>query len=196
MAQAICEWARPPGPHSVLAMTFFAADDVGEARNRGGGSFFGPKPSLDDLPLFRNSGIMRKKVLSIAALEGWPTLPAPNAKGGDACYGGRSITPTLPSPSGLQSDERRLLRRPGPLRVSRNQQQSCRWASVGKTAPQATAYHAAATTDAAPRRSWPRASIRNAIRVLGTTNEKFRALKAENLVDDRFVRKLVKERAL
>jgi hypothetical protein len=28
--------------------------------------------------------------------------------------------------------------------------------------------------------------IRNAIRVLGTTNEKFRALKAEDLVDYRF----------
>jgi hypothetical protein len=37
--------------------------------------------------------------------------------------------------------------------------------------------------------------IRNAIRVLGATNEKFRALKAEDLVDDRFVRKLEKEGA-
>jgi NitT/TauT family transport system substrate-binding protein len=32
--------------------------------------------------------------------------------------------------------------------------------------------------------------IRNAIQVIGTTNEKIRALKAENLVDDRFVKKL------
>jgi ABC-type nitrate/sulfonate/bicarbonate transport system substrate-binding protein len=37
--------------------------------------------------------------------------------------------------------------------------------------------------------------IRNAIRVLGMTNEKFRALKAEDLVDDRIVRKLEKEGA-
>jgi ABC-type nitrate/sulfonate/bicarbonate transport system substrate-binding protein len=32
--------------------------------------------------------------------------------------------------------------------------------------------------------------IRNAIQVIGTTNEKIRSLKAENLVDDRFVKKL------
>jgi hypothetical protein len=37
--------------------------------------------------------------------------------------------------------------------------------------------------------------IRNAIRVLGATNEKFRALRAEDLVDDRIVRKLEKEGA-
>jgi NitT/TauT family transport system substrate-binding protein len=37
--------------------------------------------------------------------------------------------------------------------------------------------------------------IRNAIRVLSTTNEKFRGLKAEDLVDDRIVRKLEKEGA-
>jgi NitT/TauT family transport system substrate-binding protein len=37
--------------------------------------------------------------------------------------------------------------------------------------------------------------IRNAIRVLGTTNEKFRGLKAEDLVDDRIVRKLEREGA-
>jgi len=37
--------------------------------------------------------------------------------------------------------------------------------------------------------------IRNAIRVLGTTNEKFRGMKAEDLVDDRIVRKLEKEGA-
>ena len=35
--------------------------------------------------------------------------------------------------------------------------------------------------------------IRNAIRVMGTTTEKIRALKAENLVDDRFVKKLEHE---
>lgn len=35
--------------------------------------------------------------------------------------------------------------------------------------------------------------IRNAIQVLGMTNEKIRALKAENLVDDRFVKKLQQE---
>ena len=38
--------------------------------------------------------------------------------------------------------------------------------------------------------------IRNSLRVLATTNEKFRALKAEDLVDDRIVRKLEKEGAL
>jgi len=37
--------------------------------------------------------------------------------------------------------------------------------------------------------------IRNAIRVLSATNEKFRGLKAEDLVDDRVVRKLEKEGA-
>ena len=37
--------------------------------------------------------------------------------------------------------------------------------------------------------------IRNNIRVLGMTNEKFRGLKAEDLVDDRIVRKLEKEGA-
>ncbi len=37
--------------------------------------------------------------------------------------------------------------------------------------------------------------IRNSLRVLATTNEKFRALKAEDLVDDRIVRKLEKEGA-
>jgi ABC-type nitrate/sulfonate/bicarbonate transport system substrate-binding protein len=37
--------------------------------------------------------------------------------------------------------------------------------------------------------------IRNSIRVLSATNEKFRALKAEDLVDDRIVRKLEKEGA-
>ncbi len=35
--------------------------------------------------------------------------------------------------------------------------------------------------------------IRNAIQLLGTTNEKIRSLKAENLVDDRFVKKLEQE---
>jgi ABC-type nitrate/sulfonate/bicarbonate transport system substrate-binding protein len=35
--------------------------------------------------------------------------------------------------------------------------------------------------------------IRNAIQVMGTTNDKIRALKAENLVDDRFVKKLEQE---
>lgn len=35
--------------------------------------------------------------------------------------------------------------------------------------------------------------IRNNIRVLGMTNEKFRGLTAEALVDDRIVRKLEKE---
>jgi len=37
--------------------------------------------------------------------------------------------------------------------------------------------------------------IRNSLRVLATTNEKFRGLKAEDLVDDRIVRKLEKEGA-
>ena len=37
--------------------------------------------------------------------------------------------------------------------------------------------------------------IRNSIRVLALTNEKFRGLKAEDLVDDRMVRKLEREGA-
>ena len=46
------------------------------------------------------------------------------------------------------------------------------------------------------RRIYPTVDgIRNAIRVLSTTNEKFRALRAEDLVDDRIVRKLEKEGA-
>jgi len=41
---------------------------------------------------------------------------------------------------------------------------------------------------------YPRADgVRNVIRLLGQTNEKIRKLKAEDLVDDRFVRKLEKE---
>jgi len=44
------------------------------------------------------------------------------------------------------------------------------------------------------RRIYPRVDgVRNVIRLLGTTNEKIRRLKAEELVDDRFVRKLEKE---
>lgn len=44
------------------------------------------------------------------------------------------------------------------------------------------------------RRIYPRADgVHNVIRLLGLTNEKIRKLKAENLVDDRFVRKLEKE---
>lgn len=44
------------------------------------------------------------------------------------------------------------------------------------------------------RRIYPRVDgIRNVIRLLGVTNEKIRRLKAEDLVDDRFVRKLDKE---
>ena len=35
--------------------------------------------------------------------------------------------------------------------------------------------------------------VRNVIRLLGATNEKIHKLKAEDLVDDRFVRKLEKE---
>ena len=35
--------------------------------------------------------------------------------------------------------------------------------------------------------------VHNVIRLLGQTNEKIRKLKAEELVDDRFVRKLEKE---
>ena len=44
------------------------------------------------------------------------------------------------------------------------------------------------------RRIYPTVDgIRNAIRVISTTNEKFRALKAEELVDDRIAKKLEKE---
>ena len=44
------------------------------------------------------------------------------------------------------------------------------------------------------RRIYPNTDgIRNAIRLLGTSNEKIRQLKAEDLVDDRLVRKLEKE---
>jgi ABC-type nitrate/sulfonate/bicarbonate transport system substrate-binding protein len=44
------------------------------------------------------------------------------------------------------------------------------------------------------RRLYPRVDgIRNVIRLLGATNEKIRKLKAEDLVDERFVRKLEKE---
>jgi NitT/TauT family transport system substrate-binding protein len=44
------------------------------------------------------------------------------------------------------------------------------------------------------RRIYPRVDgVRNVIRLLGTTNEKIRRLKAEDLVDDRFVKKLEKE---
>jgi NitT/TauT family transport system substrate-binding protein len=46
------------------------------------------------------------------------------------------------------------------------------------------------------RRIYPNADgIRNAIRLLGTSNEKIRQLKAEDMVDDRLVRKLEKEGA-
>lgn len=46
------------------------------------------------------------------------------------------------------------------------------------------------------RRIYPTVDgIRNAIRVIGMTNEKFRVLKAEDLVDDRIVRKLEREGA-
>jgi hypothetical protein len=42
--------------------------------------------------------------------------------------------------------------------------------------------------------SYPRVDgIRNVIRLLGVTNEKIRRLEAEDLVDERFVRKLEKE---
>ena len=45
------------------------------------------------------------------------------------------------------------------------------------------------------RKIYPRPDgVRNVIRLLGMTNEKIRKLKAEDLVDDRFVRKLEKER--
>lgn len=44
------------------------------------------------------------------------------------------------------------------------------------------------------KRIYPRVDgIRNVIRLLGATNEKIRKLKAEDLVDDRFIRKLDKE---
>jgi NitT/TauT family transport system substrate-binding protein len=44
------------------------------------------------------------------------------------------------------------------------------------------------------RRIYPRVDgVRNVIRLLGATNEKIRRLKAEDLVDERFVRKLEKE---
>ena len=44
------------------------------------------------------------------------------------------------------------------------------------------------------RRIYPNVDgIRNLIRLLGPTSEKIRRLKAEDLVDDRFVRKLEKE---
>jgi ABC-type nitrate/sulfonate/bicarbonate transport system substrate-binding protein len=44
------------------------------------------------------------------------------------------------------------------------------------------------------RRIYPRIDgVRNVIRLLGATNEKIRRLKAEDLVDERFVRKLEKE---
>ena len=44
------------------------------------------------------------------------------------------------------------------------------------------------------RRIYPNVEgLRNVIRLLGAGNEKIRRLKAEDLVDDRFVRKLEKE---
>ena len=44
------------------------------------------------------------------------------------------------------------------------------------------------------RRIYPRVDgVRNVIRLLGATNEKIRRLKAEDLVDDRFMKKLEKE---
>jgi ABC-type nitrate/sulfonate/bicarbonate transport system substrate-binding protein len=46
------------------------------------------------------------------------------------------------------------------------------------------------------QRIYPNAEgIRNAIRLLGSSNEKIRQLKAEDMVDDRVVRKLEKEGA-
>ena len=46
------------------------------------------------------------------------------------------------------------------------------------------------------RRAYPNVDgVRNAIRVLTLTNEKFRSLKAEDVVDDRIIRKLEKEGA-
>ena len=47
---------------------------------------------------------------------------------------------------------------------------------------------------AAPRRIYPTVEgVRNVIRLLGITNEKIRKLKTEDLVDDRFVRKVERE---
>jgi hypothetical protein len=44
------------------------------------------------------------------------------------------------------------------------------------------------------KKIYPRVDgVRNVIRLLGMTNEKIRKLKAEDLVDDRFVRKLERE---
>ncbi len=44
------------------------------------------------------------------------------------------------------------------------------------------------------RRIYPNvAGLRNVIRLLGAGNEKIRRIKAEDIVDDRFVRKLEKE---
>jgi hypothetical protein len=44
------------------------------------------------------------------------------------------------------------------------------------------------------KRVYPNAGgIRNAIRLLGTSNEKIRQLKAEDVIDERIVRKLEKE---
>jgi hypothetical protein len=44
------------------------------------------------------------------------------------------------------------------------------------------------------KKIYPRVDgVRNVIRLLGQTNEKIRKLKAEDLVDDRFVKKLEKE---
>jgi hypothetical protein len=44
------------------------------------------------------------------------------------------------------------------------------------------------------RRIFPNVEgVRSTIRFLGPTNEKIRALKADELVDDRFVRKLERE---
>jgi hypothetical protein len=46
------------------------------------------------------------------------------------------------------------------------------------------------------KRIYPNADgIRNAIRLLGTSNEKIQQLKAENIIDDGIVRKLAKEGA-
>jgi hypothetical protein len=46
------------------------------------------------------------------------------------------------------------------------------------------------------KRIYPNADgIRNAIRLLGMSNEKIQQLKVENVIDDRIVRKLEKEGA-
>jgi hypothetical protein len=46
------------------------------------------------------------------------------------------------------------------------------------------------------KRIYPNADgIRNAIRLLGTSNERIQQLKAENIIDDGIVRKLAKEGA-